>query len=92
MTNPPLARRLGDATHVSPLLHKIGQMSGCPEDRVGNGCSNVRLAAEPATTNAISQRISLPTILSWVMKRSRWLCVSASTHTIRRLSGPLLNC
>jgi hypothetical protein len=35
MTNPPLARKLGDAVHVSPLLHKIGQMSGCSEDRVG---------------------------------------------------------
>jgi hypothetical protein len=35
MTNPPLARRLGDTVHVSLLLHKIGQMSGCPEDRVG---------------------------------------------------------
>ncbi len=30
-----LARRLGDVVHVSPLLRKIRQMSGCPEDRVG---------------------------------------------------------
>ena len=34
-TNPPLARRLGDTVHVSPLLHKVCQMSGCSEDRVG---------------------------------------------------------
>jgi hypothetical protein len=33
--NPPLARRLGDTVHVSPLLHKVCQMSGCSEDRVG---------------------------------------------------------
>ena len=31
----PLARRLGDTVHVSPLLRKVCQMSGCPEDRVG---------------------------------------------------------
>jgi hypothetical protein len=35
LSNPPLARRLGDAVHVSPLLRKICQMCGCPEDRVG---------------------------------------------------------
>jgi hypothetical protein len=35
LTSPPLARRLGDAIHVSPLLRKICQMTGCPEDRVG---------------------------------------------------------
>ena len=35
MTNPTLARRLGDTVHVSSLWHKIGQMSGCPDDRVG---------------------------------------------------------
>jgi hypothetical protein len=35
LSNPLLARRLGDAVHVSPLLRKICQMSGCPEDRVG---------------------------------------------------------
>jgi hypothetical protein len=34
-TNPPLARRLGDTVHVSPLLHKVCQMSSCSEDRVG---------------------------------------------------------
>jgi hypothetical protein len=34
-TNPPLARRLGDTAHVSPLLHGICQMSGCSEHRVG---------------------------------------------------------
>jgi hypothetical protein len=35
LNSPPLARRLGDAVHVSPLLHKICQMSGCPEERIG---------------------------------------------------------
>lgn len=35
LTNPPLARRLGDTVHVSPLLHKLSLMSGCPEDRIG---------------------------------------------------------
>jgi len=34
-SSPPLARRLGDTVHVSPLLRKVCQMSGCPEDRVG---------------------------------------------------------
>ncbi|MGH7979062.1 MAG: hypothetical protein ACREE6_06775 [Limisphaerales bacterium] len=35
LSNPPLARRLGETAHVSPLLRKVCQMSGCPEDRVG---------------------------------------------------------
>jgi hypothetical protein len=35
LSSPPLARRLGDAVHVSPLLRKICQLSGCSEDRVG---------------------------------------------------------
>jgi hypothetical protein len=34
-SNPTLARRLGDTIHVSPLLRKVCQMSGCTEDRVG---------------------------------------------------------
>jgi hypothetical protein len=34
-STPPLARRLGDTVHVSPLLRKVRQISGCPEDRVG---------------------------------------------------------
>jgi hypothetical protein len=34
-SSPPLARRLGDTVHVSPLLNKVCQMSGCAEDRVG---------------------------------------------------------
>jgi hypothetical protein len=33
--SPPLAKRLGDTAHVSPLLRKICQLSGCTEDRVG---------------------------------------------------------
>lgn len=35
LSRPPLARRLGDAVHLSTLLRKICQMSGCREDRVG---------------------------------------------------------
>jgi hypothetical protein len=35
LNSPLLARRLGDTVHVSPLLRKICQMSGCPEDCVG---------------------------------------------------------
>ncbi|MDB6110388.1 MAG: hypothetical protein JWR69_2138 [Pedosphaera sp.] len=35
LSNAPLAKRLGDTVHVSPLLHQICQTSGCPEDRVG---------------------------------------------------------
>jgi hypothetical protein len=35
LSSPPLAQRLGDTVHVSPLLHKICQVSSCPEDRVG---------------------------------------------------------
>ena len=34
-SSPPLARRLGDTVHVSPLLRKVCQLSGCAEDRVG---------------------------------------------------------
>lgn len=35
LSSPPLARRFGDAIHVSPLLHKVCQMSSCPEERIG---------------------------------------------------------
>jgi hypothetical protein len=35
LSDPLLARRLGDTAHVSPLLHEICRMTGCPEDRVG---------------------------------------------------------
>lgn len=35
LSSPTLAQKLGDAVHVSPLLRKVCQMSGCPEDRVG---------------------------------------------------------
>ena len=34
-SSPPLAGRLGDTVHVSPLLRKVCQLSGCAEDRVG---------------------------------------------------------
>src|SRR3989442_11912496 len=32
---PTLAQKLGDVTHVSPLLRKIRELSGCPEESVG---------------------------------------------------------
>jgi hypothetical protein len=32
---PTLARKLGDVTHVSPLLRKVRELSGCAEDQVG---------------------------------------------------------
>ena len=35
LNSPPLARRLGDTVHVSPLLRRVCQMSGCQEDRIG---------------------------------------------------------
>ena len=35
LSTPSLARRLGDTAHVSPLLHKVCQMSGCSEGQVG---------------------------------------------------------
>jgi len=30
-----LAQKLGDVTHVSPLLRKVRELSGCAEDQVG---------------------------------------------------------
>jgi hypothetical protein len=35
LSSPPLGKRLGDTMHVSPLLRKVCQMSGCTEDCVG---------------------------------------------------------
>ena len=35
LSNPPLARRLGDTAHVSPLLRRVCHLSGCTEERVG---------------------------------------------------------
>jgi hypothetical protein len=35
LNRPPLARRLGDTVHVSPLLRRVRQLSGCPAERVG---------------------------------------------------------
>jgi hypothetical protein len=35
LISPTLARRIGDSTHVSPLLHKICRVTGCPEERIG---------------------------------------------------------
>jgi len=32
---PTLARKLGDVTHVSPLLRKVRELSGCAEDQLG---------------------------------------------------------
>jgi len=33
--SPTLAQKLGDVTHVSPLLRRVRQLSGCAEDQVG---------------------------------------------------------
>src|SRR5208282_2074254 len=35
LSSRSLGRRLGDAVHVSPLLRKVCQMSGCSEDQAG---------------------------------------------------------
>lgn len=36
-TSPPtLAQKLGDVTHVSPLLRKVRHLSGCAEEQVGD--------------------------------------------------------
>jgi hypothetical protein len=35
LDRPPLARRLGDVAHVSPLLRKVCRTSGCSEEQVG---------------------------------------------------------
>jgi hypothetical protein len=35
LITPPLAQRLGDTVHVSPLLREICRVSSCPEERVG---------------------------------------------------------
>src|SRR5947207_11428139 len=32
---PTLAQKLGDVTHVSPLLRKVKQLSGCSEEKLG---------------------------------------------------------
>ena len=32
---PTLAQKLGEVTHVSPLLRKVRKLSGCAEDQVG---------------------------------------------------------
>jgi hypothetical protein len=32
---PTLAQKLGDVTHVSPLLRKVRELSGCSEDQAG---------------------------------------------------------
>jgi len=35
MRRPTLAQKLGDVTHVSPLLRKVRELSGCTEEQVG---------------------------------------------------------
>ena len=32
---PTLAQKLGDVTHVSPLLRQVRELSGCSEERIG---------------------------------------------------------
>src|SRR5438034_7900310 len=53
---PTLARKLGEVTHVSPLLRKVCELSGCPPERVGDwllkcaverGASHYRRTFEP---------------------------------------------
>src|SRR5438105_9046060 len=34
-SKPTLAQKLGDVTHVSPLLRKVRELSGCSEEHVG---------------------------------------------------------
>jgi hypothetical protein len=36
LSSQSLARRLGETVHVSPLLRKICQTTGCREDRIGD--------------------------------------------------------
>ena len=33
---PTLAQKLSDVTHVSPLLRKVRQLSGCAEAQLGD--------------------------------------------------------
>lgn len=33
---PTLAQKLGDVTHVSPLLRKVRELSGCAEEQIGD--------------------------------------------------------
>ena len=35
MARPTLAQKLGDVTHVSPLLRKVRQLSGCGLEQAG---------------------------------------------------------
>jgi len=54
---PTLAQKLGDVTHVSPLLHKVRHLSGCTEEQVedwllkcavGRGASHYRQSLDPS--------------------------------------------
>src|SRR6266478_9740186 len=56
ISRPTLAQKLGDVTHVSPLLRKVRELSGCSEERVGEwllkcaverGASHYRHTFEP---------------------------------------------
>jgi hypothetical protein len=58
LSSPPLARRLGDAVHVSPLLRRICQISGCSEDRVGEWLLKC------AVRSAVFPKTFRPTILT----------------------------
>ena len=52
-----LAQKLGDATHVSPLLRKVRELSGCTEDEVGEMAAQVRGGAR---SDALSHATSHP--------------------------------
>src|ERR1041385_3308363 len=35
MPRPTLAQKLGDVTHVSPLLRKVRELGGCADEQLG---------------------------------------------------------
>lgn len=61
-SNLPLARRLGDTVHVSPLLHKVCRMSGCHEGRVGEWLLKCAVARGASHYERDFLRTFLPTI------------------------------
>jgi len=56
---PTLARKLGDVTHLSPLLRKVRELSGCADEQAGRwllkcavarGASHYRRPFDPRLT------------------------------------------
>ncbi len=61
----PLAQRLGDTAHVSPLLRRICRISGCEEDRAGDWLLKCAITAGvPPITNVNFPKIFLPIVLN----------------------------